>query len=185
MLTVLEVVERLKVEGITSSRQMVQRWVREGKIEAEKPQRRKDGYRVSEESLEKFIVSWKEKHTKRTAAECEAEIQRLKEELERSQTENARLREELERAEERNSVLTRDLFDALDKLEGQKKEQAVNWKRKYDQLLKSAQERAGRLIAAEQEIHLLKKQLQDLREQKPSPVPDEPAFTERFQFDKK
>lgn len=185
MYTVQDVVERLEAEGITSSKQVVQRWLREGKIEAEKPQRRKDGYRVSEGSLERFIASWKEKHTKRTAAEYEAEIQRIKEELERSHAENTQLREELERAEERNSVLTRDLFDALDKLENKQKEGAVNWKKKYDQLLKSAREKADRLIAAEQEIHLLKMQLQDLREQKSVPVPDEPAFTERFQFEKK
>lgn len=131
MYTVQDVVKRLEAEGITSSRQMVQRWLKEGKIEADKPLRRKDGYRVTEEAVERFINSWKEKHSKRTAAEYEAEIQKLKEELEHSHAENAQLRNELQRAEERNEVLTRDLFDALSKLE--------------------SRQSAGRIIAAEQE----------------------------------
>lgn len=139
---------------------------------------------MDESDLAAFIET-KRKKAKRTAEEYEAEIQQLRKELERLQTENAQLRAELERAEERNSVLTRDLFDALDKLENKQKEGTVNWKKKYDQLLKSAREKANRLIAAEQEIHLLKMQLQDLREQKPVTVPDQPAFTERFQFQTK
>lgn len=184
MLTTEQVLKRLSEEGITENIQMVRRWIRQGDLPAKAPAKRKDGYLVAESDLAAFIEK-KRKKPKRDSVEYEAEIQKLKEELERSHAENTQLREELERAEERNSVLTRDLFDALDKLENKQKEGAVNWKKKYDQLLKSAREKAERLIAAEQEIHLLKMQLQDLREQKSVPVPDEPAFTERFQFEKK
>lgn len=188
MLTTEQVLKRLSEEGITENIQMVRRWIRQGDLPAKAPAKRKDGYLVAESDLAAFIEK-KRKKPKRTAAEYEAEIQQLKEDLERMMAENAQLREELERAEERNTVLTRDLFDALDKLESRQKEGTVNWKRKYDEAIKHGREKTNRLIAAEQEIDILKMKLADPDKYgvltKPTSAPMEPAFTERFQFQAK
>ncbi|MGG1531353.1 hypothetical protein [Brevibacillus agri] len=59
----------------------------------------------------------------------------------------------------------------------------------YDEALKRGQEKTNRLIAAEQEIDILKMKLADQEKcgvpEKPASVPAEPAFTERFQFQTK
>lgn len=192
MLTTEQALERLKKEGITENIQMVRRWIRNGELPANAPAKRKDGYLISESDLAAFIER-KRKKPKRTAAEYEAEINQLRAELERVQAENDRLREELGRSEERNSVLTRDLFNALDK---QEKDQQVNWKRKYDQLLKQGQEKSHKLHQAQQEIEILRMKLanpeayspQELPTQnkpQPRPTSGEPGeFTERFIFQK-
>lgn len=157
MYTVQEVVERLEAEGITSSRQMVQRWLKEGRIKADKPLRRKDGYKVTKEALEEFIASWNEaRRPKRSVEEYEAEIQRLEEEMEQVKSENVRLQEELARAEDREKVLSADLHNSIDKLEASQKKGQVDWKKKYDQQSKRMIEKTNRLIAAEQEIEILK-----------------------------
>lgn len=55
MLTMFEALERLKETGITESIQVLRKWIREGKIKAEKTDFRKEGYRIHEEDLEQFI----------------------------------------------------------------------------------------------------------------------------------
>ncbi len=192
MLTTEQALERLKKEGITGNIQMVRRWIRNGELPANAPSKRKDGYSISETDLVAFIER-KRKKPKRTAAEYEAEIDQLKAELERIQAENDRLREELGRSEERNSVLTRDLFNALDK---QEKDQQVNWKRKYDQLLKQGQEKSHMLHQAQQEIEILRMKLANpevysphkipaQEESQTKPIAEQPGgFTERFIFQK-
>ncbi|MGG3320732.1 helix-turn-helix domain-containing protein [Brevibacillus centrosporus] len=192
MFTVQEVVERLTEEGITSSKQMVQRWLKEGRIDAEPPKKRKDGYRVTEQALNRFIESWKEARSpKRSANEYEAEIKSLTLELNRMRAEIDHLREELQRANDREKVLSADLHNAIDKLDEQKKAPSVDWKRKYDEALKRGREKTNMLIAAEQEIDILKKKLADPEkygvQTKPAAVDEGPIllFTVRFQFQSK
>lgn len=57
MLNVDEALCILKNYFITDSRQMVVRWIREGKIVGERTENRKEGYRISEENLSEFIES--------------------------------------------------------------------------------------------------------------------------------
>lgn len=163
MLTTEQVLKRLSEEGITENIQMVRRWIRQGDLPAKAPAKRKDGYLVAESDLAAFIEK-KRKKPKRDSAEYEAEIQRLSAELERVLAENANLREELRRSEEREAVLTADLHDTLDKFETQKKEQTVDWKRKYDQAIKRNQEKTQRLNQALQEIDILKMKLVPYKE---------------------
>lgn len=49
-----EALALLKSEGVTSSTQMLHRWIRQGKIEAELTSK-KEGYVINRESLEAFI----------------------------------------------------------------------------------------------------------------------------------
>lgn len=55
MLTQAEALERLKKVGITDSIQVLRRWVRDGKIKAEKSLNKKEGYRIDLADLERFI----------------------------------------------------------------------------------------------------------------------------------
>ncbi len=55
MLIVDDAVCILQNYFINDSRQMVVRWIREGKIVGERTENRKEGYRTSEENLSKFI----------------------------------------------------------------------------------------------------------------------------------
>lgn len=55
MLNVDEALCILQNYFITDSRQMVVRWIREGKIVGERTENRKEGYRISEENLSEFI----------------------------------------------------------------------------------------------------------------------------------
>ncbi|HDR4562014.1 hypothetical protein FO499_12880 [Bacillus anthracis] len=57
MLNVDEALCILQNYFITDSRQMVVRWIREGKIVGERTENRKEGYRISEENLNEFIES--------------------------------------------------------------------------------------------------------------------------------
>lgn len=58
MLTVNEALEYLKKAGITDSRQVVRKWIRDGELKAIPPEkgRRKDGYRIPHDELERFIA---------------------------------------------------------------------------------------------------------------------------------
>lgn len=190
MLTTDQVLMRLTEEGITENIQVVRRWIRNGELPATAPVKRKDGYLVSEVDLAAFIEQ-KRKKQKRTTDEYEVEIQQLREALKQSQEENIRLRNELDRSEERYAVLSGDLHDALDKLANNKKDGMVNWKRKYDEALKCGREKTNKLIAAEQEIDILKKKLADSEkygvQTKSAAADDGPILTlsERFQFQSK
>jgi hypothetical protein len=57
MLNVDEALCILQNYFITDSRQVVVRWIREGKIVGERTENRKEGYRISEENLSGFIES--------------------------------------------------------------------------------------------------------------------------------
>ncbi|WP_419877650.1 helix-turn-helix domain-containing protein [Brevibacillus centrosporus] len=190
MLTTEQVLEKLKVKGITENIQTVRRWIRNGELPAKVPVKRKDGYLISEADLVVFIEK-KRKSPKRTAADYEAEIQQLRADLDRLQTENVYLREELQRANDREKFLSADLHNAIDKLDEQKKTSSVDWKRKYDEALKRGREKTNMLITAEQEIDILKKKLADPEkygvQTKSAAVEDGPIllFTVRFQFQSK
>lgn len=59
MHTVQEALEKLKSAGITSSVQMLRRWIRDGEIKAIEPPKgfKKEGYRIEKSELERFIES--------------------------------------------------------------------------------------------------------------------------------
>ncbi|CAG4707305.1 hypothetical protein [Enterococcus faecalis] len=50
-----QALKRLEQAGVTSSLQMLRRWLRQGKIEAVLLSN-KEGYQINEQSLEEFIV---------------------------------------------------------------------------------------------------------------------------------
>lgn len=55
-MTIQEALEILKKKNITSSIQMLRRWIRQNKIEASLPSK-KEGYQIKEDSLNEFIES--------------------------------------------------------------------------------------------------------------------------------
>ena len=59
MLNVSEVLTILEKEGLTSSRQVVLRWIRQGDLPAVQ-KTRKEGYQVAQSDLDEFITSKKE-----------------------------------------------------------------------------------------------------------------------------
>ena len=59
MLTVSEVLSILEKEGLTTSRQVVLRWIRKGDLQAVQ-QTRKEGYQVAQTDLDEFIARKKE-----------------------------------------------------------------------------------------------------------------------------
>ena len=75
-------VEQLNISGIAASEEDVLRWIDEGKIKAEIPQRRNASYNINPKDLTDFII---QQHT---------EI--LTEQLEKSKHENRMLSDELE-----------------------------------------------------------------------------------------
>ena len=89
MLTADQVFEALQQHGITESRQMVNRWLREGRIKGERSANRKEGWRVSEEELNKFLDELIPVRV------CQAELARLKEEIAKLKAENMDLRKQL------------------------------------------------------------------------------------------
>lgn len=169
MLTTDQALERLKADGITENIQMVRRWIRNGELVAKAPAKRKDGYLISEADLAAFIEK-KRKKPKKTAEEYEAEIQELREELKRVQNENAALASKVEYLKEVERGLNVDrnqLIEQLEQMEKKRNEASgVNWKRKYDQLLKKSRETLDRAIRAEQEIEFLRKNLAELKNEK-------------------
>ncbi|MGA9226802.1 MAG: J domain-containing protein [Mesobacillus sp.] len=75
-------VEQLNISGIAASEEDVLRWIDEGKIKAEIPQRRNAAYNINPKDLTEFII---QHHT-----------ERLNEQLEKSKQENRKLSDELE-----------------------------------------------------------------------------------------
>ena len=69
MLNVSEVLTILEKEGLTSSRQVVLRWIRQGDLPAVQ-KTRKEGYQVAQSDLDEFIARKKE-----TAASTESAVQ--------------------------------------------------------------------------------------------------------------
>lgn len=59
MLTVEQAYEVLKEEGLTTSLEIVRRWIRQGKLKATQWESRYEGYRISREDLQKFILEKK------------------------------------------------------------------------------------------------------------------------------
>ena len=59
MLTVSEVLSILEKEGLTTSRQVVLRWIRQGDLPAVQ-ETRKEGYQVAQSDLDEFIARKKE-----------------------------------------------------------------------------------------------------------------------------
>jgi predicted nucleic acid-binding Zn-ribbon protein len=90
MLTVLEALEYLKKNGITDSQQVVRKWIRDGELKAIPPEkgRRKDGYRIPIEELERFI-------SKRNP---------LYDEVKRLEEENEQLKKEIQRLKEQHKA---------------------------------------------------------------------------------
>ena len=68
MLNVSEVLNILEKEGLTSSRQVVLRWIRQGDLPAVQ-ESRKTGYQVTETDLAEFITRKKEAATSTESAE--------------------------------------------------------------------------------------------------------------------
>ena len=68
MLNVSEVLNILEKEGLTSSRQVVLRWIRQGDLPAVQ-ESRKTGYQVTETDLADFIAKKKEADTSTESAE--------------------------------------------------------------------------------------------------------------------
>lgn len=85
MLTVHEALEYLKKAGITDSQQVVRKWIRDGELKAIPPEkgRRKDGYRIPIEELERFIAQRNPLYP---------EVKRLREENQRLKNEIKRLK---------------------------------------------------------------------------------------------
>ena len=68
MLNVSEVLNILKKEGLTSSRQVVLRWIRQGDLPAVQ-KTRKEGYQVEQSDLDEFITRKKEVATSTESTE--------------------------------------------------------------------------------------------------------------------
>ena len=68
MLNVSEVLNILEKEGLTSSRQVVLRWIRQGNLPAVQ-ESRKTGYQVTETDLADFIAKKKEADASTESAE--------------------------------------------------------------------------------------------------------------------
>jgi cell division septum initiation protein DivIVA len=86
MLTQAEALERLKAAGITDSIQVLRKWVREEQIKAEKSSNRKEGYRIDEIDLERFIqkrnpLYAEVKQLRQENAQLKAEIEHLKQQI--------------------------------------------------------------------------------------------------------
>lgn len=94
MLTQSEALKRLKEAGVTNSIQVLRKWVREGKIKAQKTEFRKEGYRIDESELERFI---KEKNP------LYEKVKRLQEQVKQLQEENHNLKEKLKEAKSQSS----------------------------------------------------------------------------------
>jgi len=75
-------VEQLNISGITASEEDVLRWIEEGKIKAEIPQRRNSAYNINPKDLTEFII--------------QQQTENLTEQLEKSKEENRKLSDELE-----------------------------------------------------------------------------------------
>lgn len=93
MLTVPEVLERLKEAGITDSIQTVRRWIRTGELKGEMPEgeirkgkKRSEGYHVRHEDLQAFIQKKKEENW------LYPEVKRLEKEVEQLKQDIAKLK---------------------------------------------------------------------------------------------
>lgn len=75
-------VEQLNLSGISASEEEIMRWIEEGKIKAEIPQRRNAAYNINSKDLTDFII---QQHT-----------EGLTEQLENAKQENRKLKDELE-----------------------------------------------------------------------------------------
>jgi regulator of replication initiation timing len=92
MLTQSEALERLKEAGVTSSIQVLRKWVREGQIKAKKSHFKKEGYRIHEEDLERFIEERNPLYK---------EVKRLREENRNLKQENMKLKTALDQAKKK------------------------------------------------------------------------------------
>lgn len=103
MLTVKEVTAFLNDHHITSSEQMVRRWLRQGRIKGVRPEKRKVGWRICTRDLIEFIESLQWEGTayeegiddKTKIDRLLAEISELKSKIEDLKAENDQLRDKL------------------------------------------------------------------------------------------
>ncbi|MBA4544613.1 helix-turn-helix domain-containing protein [Thermoactinomyces daqus] len=95
MLTVSEALERLKATGITDSIQVLRKWIRDGEITAIPPEqgRRKEGYRIEAEELERFISQRNPLYP---------EVQRLRQENDQLKAELEQLKQQISNQKDRS-----------------------------------------------------------------------------------
>ncbi|PWW32609.1 hypothetical protein DFO73_101874 [Cytobacillus oceanisediminis] len=140
MLNVTEAVEQLMCAGISASDKEVVRWIEEGKIKAERSQRRKTTYKIKIKDLTDFIFQKQAEEHQRQLECILQEVKSLKGQIEILQTriniEESKVRSLKKMVHKQNAISDTELHPAeLLGLHAETDEQLI--KKEFKKLLKA------------------------------------------------